>query len=1183
MALISPGVEIQVFDDSAYASAATGTVPLIIIATAQDKNNITNTGIAAGTTKANAGKLAIVGSQRELATLYGAPYFERTSSNTPVHGGERNEYGLMSAYSLLGISNRVMAVRADIDTAQLQGTATRPVGKPVDGIYWLDTASTSWGLFGWNAGTQSFAAITPTVYTSATYLTGTAPSQTPSTAYGNIGDYAVVATAAVAGVATDPTVFYKTRTNTWVIVGSTAWQAAVPTVVSTVANPTLTTGNLVLNGITVAASGTSLGTLATAINTAAITGVTAATVGGFLEIYVTSAAKSLGSAGAVDGKLVISSSTIAVGSATGLAAIGLVPGSYNSPTTTFSAHTSVPRWRANDTVDPSWGVGTTYGIADRVLYTDGNTYVSIQASNTGNTPNTTPLFWLPVSKPSARPSGSVWVKTNAVNLGANLVLSKYNLSLNTFNQISTPLYANDQSAVAGLDISGGKLIPTGSIYTQFNTANDGTVRYKLFRRNSTWPTTVTGSVTAPTLVASDAFTIQVSNSGSSALTPATAYTITLPATPAVSDIVTLINAAGIPNLSAASVSGALSLTHALGGVIVLKNTTNTPLTALGITTSTSGVRTGTNSDLIVSNWAALTISNFTAQDVKPSQEPDDGTLWYYSTYSEVDIMIHDGTASKTAWKGYRTITSDARGFDLTKTDPNGVIISASKPINQSDGFTPVALGDLWLDTSDLENYPKISRWQTVAGVNRWVQIDNSDQTSEAGIEFADARWDTSGTTDVVTGTLVTTKSLLLSNYLDIDAPDATAYPRGTLLFNTRRSGYNVKKYRYNYFNSALFSFDNWSGTNTYAVNDRVIFTDGNIYRCTAGVTSAVTPPSDTTHWVKLKNSTWVTAAGNRIDGSPYMGHRSVRALVVAALKSAIDVSTEIREEQREFTLIACPGYPELIPNMVALNNDRRNTAFVIGDTSMRLAPVGTELQNWSEGKSSGNMYDEALRTSDNYLAVYYPSALFNDLTGYTIAVPPSHMALRSIVHSDNVSYPWFAPAGTKRGLVDNASSLGYINPATGEFTTFGMSVGIRDTLYETKINPITFLPGVGITVYGQKTRCPISSAFDRINVARLIAYIRGRVDKLARPFIFEPNDKITRDQLKQIVEQMLNDLTAKRALYDYLVVCDTTNNTPVRIDRNELYLDIAIEPVKAVEFIYIPLRIKNTGSITSNF
>jgi hypothetical protein len=520
---------------------------------------------------------------------------------------------------------------------------------------------------------------------------------------------------------------------------------------------------------------------------------------------------------------------------------------------------------------------------------------------------------------------------------------------------------------------------------------------------------------------------------------------------------------------------------------------------------------------------------------------------------------------------------------LTLTDPNGVIVSASKPTTQSDGATALALGDLWLDTSDLENYPKLSRWQTVTGVNRWVQIDNSNQTTETGIVFADARWDTDGTTNTITGNLVTTKTLLTSSYLDIDAPDATAYPRGTLLFNTRRSGYNVKQFKANYFNSTDFAFNTWSGTTSYVLGDRVVYTNGKIYRCILAVTSTTTPPNDPTHWVELATNSWVNAAGNRTDGSPYMGHRAVRALVVEALKSAIDTSTEIREEQREFTLIACPGYPELIPNMVALNNDRRNTAFIIGDTSMHLPPTGTELQNWSEGTSSGTMYDEALRTSDNYLAVYYPSALYNDLTGNTIAVPPSHMALRTIVHSDDISYPWFAPAGTQRGLVDNASSLGYIDSTTGEFVTFGMSEGIRDTLYETKINPITYLPGTGITVYGQKTRSATTSAFDRINVARLVAYIRDRVAKLSRSFIFEPNDKITRDQLKQLVEQLLNDLVAKRALYDFLVVCDTTNNTPVRIDRNELYLDIAIEPVKAVEFIYIPLRIKNTGAITSNF
>jgi phage tail sheath protein FI len=81
--------------------------------------------------------------------------------------------------------------------------------------------------------------------------------------------------------------------------------------------------------------------------------------------------------------------------------------------------------------------------------------------------------------------------------------------------------------------------------------------------------------------------------------------------------------------------------------------------------------------------------------------------------------------------------------------------------------------------------------------------------------------------------------------------------------------------------------------------------------------------------------------------------------------------------------------------------------------------------------------------------------------------------------------------------------------------------------------------------------------------------------------MFEPNDKITRDEIKQATESLLLELVGQRALYDFLVVCDDTNNTSARIDRNELYVDVAIEPVKSVEFIYIPLRLKNTGEIAT--
>jgi phage tail sheath protein FI len=186
--------------------------------------------------------------------------------------------------------------------------------------------------------------------------------------------------------------------------------------------------------------------------------------------------------------------------------------------------------------------------------------------------------------------------------------------------------------------------------------------------------------------------------------------------------------------------------------------------------------------------------------------------------------------------------------------------------------------------------------------------------------------------------------------------------------------------------------------------------------------------------------------------------------------------------------------------------------------------------------------------------------------------------LRTIALSDNVSYPWFAPAGTRRGGATNVSSVGYVT-AEGEFQPVALNNGQRDTLASINVNPITYIGGVGLVAYGQKTRQLVASAMDRINVARLVIYLRYQLNALAKPFIFEPNDTITRNEIKQQVEKLMLELTGQRALYDYLVVCDTSNNTPARIDRNELHVDIAIEPVKAVEFIYIPLRLENTGAI----
>jgi hypothetical protein len=415
--------------------------------------------------------------------------------------------------------------------------------------------------------------------------------------------------------------------------------------------------------------------------------------------------------------------------------------------------------------------------------------------------------------------------------------------------------------------------------------------------------------------------------------------------------------------------------------------------------------------------------------------------------------------------------------------------------------------------------------------------------------------------------------LLTSDYTDLDCPDPQLYPRGILLFNTRRSGYNVKRWVGDYFNYASYNsvMSVYAAGTTYAVGSRVVYGSA-LYVAIASTTGNL--PTNTTYWSVLQSGSWVTASGNKTNGAMYAGHQAQRAMIVEAIKSAVDSNTQIREDQFQYNLLAAPGYPEAISNMVALNNDRANTAFVIGDTPMTLSTNVVGLTNWSNGVTEGG-----LTTADPYLAVYYPSGLSNDAQGNTIMVPPSHMALRTYIHNDNLAYQWFAPAGTRRGLVDNTTDLGYLDTVTGEFQRTGISQSMRDSLYTININPITIITGTGIVVWGQKTRNPVSSAMDRVNVARLVNYIRTILSTVSNGFLFEPNDKITRDQIKVIIESTLNDLVAKRGIYDYLVVCDTSNNTSDRIARNELYVDIAIEPMKGVEFIYIPIRLLNPGSI----
>ena len=988
--LSSPGVSVTVIDESFYTPAAPGTTPLIIVASAENKENGSGTGTAPGTLASNAGKVYLLTSQKDLADTFGTPVFKTDASNNPVHAGEQNEYGLQAAYSYLGVSNRVFAVRADIDLGQLDAAAAAPSGDPVNGTWWIDVGSTLFGIFEWNAspatvtGGQKFANKVPLVITDATKLSSGAPKNS----IGAKGSYAVVATTTLMKL------YFKNDAGEWVEVGSQEW----------------------------------------------------------IDSF--------------DG----------------------------TPSLAVQPHTSVPQWKD--------------GAVDEAI------------------------------------TGSVWVKTTDPNQGAKWRVKRWSSATNAWETIAAPIYKTNAEAIKGLDSAGGGAnLSTNSIYVRTNDLeNDPLVaNFKVYKRKAVGATTVTSSSIGATTFTTGTNDFQLQETLTGSATFDTAKTITFVAaaagpTKAAADaeaIATAINAAGFVNIVAdINNSNQLVVTHKLGGEIKFIDGTFTPLdkifTAYNIETGTGTVNLYaapvdvTTYDFVATLWERL-YAVISAD--APSETPPDGRLWYSSVVDEIDIMIHDGTN----WVGYANGTVD--------TDPAGPQISATAPTTQSDG-TALVEGDLWISTADIENFPMIYKRVNA----KWSLLDNSDQTTEDGVLFRDARWADNGLASEASSIV----DLLSSDYLDPDAPDPALYPQGMLLWNLRRSGFNVKQFKENYIDI-----------------------------------NAENPRAGDESMADYYPHRWVSVAANQENGAGTFGRHAQRRVVVQALQALVNANQQIRdEESRVFNLIACPGYPELIGEMINLNYDRGLTAFVVGDSPARLASDATSLLAWGTNQALAlEDNDQGLVSSDEYLGIFYPWGYTSDNLGNNVVVPPSHMMLRTIALSDNVAYPWFAPAGTRRGGITNATAVGYVDSLTGEFQSVALNTGQRDTLASIKVNPLTFITGTGLVNYGQYTRARNASSLDRINVARLVIYLRRQLSILAKPYIFEPNDTITRNEIRQAAESLMLELVGQRALYDYLVVCDTSNNTPSRIDRNELYLDIAIEPVKAVEFIYIPLRLKNTGEI----
>ena len=441
MALVSPGVQVSVIDESFYTPAEPGTVPMIFVASAQDKINSSGTGTAQGTLAANAGKVFLMTSQRELAETFGDPVFKTDANNNPIHGGETNEYGLQAAYSYLGVANRAFVVRADVDLGQLEASASVPTANPPAGTYWLDSSTTKWGIMEWSSaskanGGQIFTSKTPIVVTKATDLASgdAAVGGAPKTAVGQTGDYAIVATN------TSNELFRKDNSGAWRLVGSQAWTGSIPTAEGTVSNPTTNGITMQINGSPVTGGG-DLDATVTAINLANIPGITAVNIDNRLHLFDDNTSGNGG---------------ITIVEGTGLAlATGLLTGAkYNNPVVAIDPHTSVPQWKG-----------------------------------------------VPGTDAGAQATKSLWIKITEPNGGARFRIKKFNGSTNLFEEISAPVYKTATSALFNLDRAGGGVnLAVGSLYVNADNGTDQ-VDYIVFRRENSGNSIATGGIVTSSGVA----------------------------------------------------------------------------------------------------------------------------------------------------------------------------------------------------------------------------------------------------------------------------------------------------------------------------------------------------------------------------------------------------------------------------------------------------------------------------------------------------------------------------------------------------------------------------------------------------------------------------------------------------------------------------------------------------------
>jgi hypothetical protein len=276
-------------------------------------------------------------------------------------------------------------------------------------------------------------------------------------------------------------------------------------------------------------------------------------------------------------------------------------------------------------------------------------------------------------------------------------------------------------------------------------------------------------------------------------------------------------------------------------------------------------------------------------------------------------------------------------------------------------------------------------------------------------------------------------------------------------------------------------------------------------------------------------------------------------------------------EQTDIDTVAVPGGTStvVIEALINLCAMYRQDCFAIIDPPSGMTPL--EVVQWQNGQHDLNN----VRFDSDFAALYWPWIIYRDTyNGLDVAIPPSCGVVTAFARSDNLSFPWFAPAGLTRGVIPGVIGLAMI-PTLAE----------KDLMYGNgnAINPIVkYVGNDNYLIWGQKTLQRTPTALDRVNVRRMLFYIEKQIRSQARSLLFEPHTEQLRNKFVNIATGILQTVKVNSGVYDYTIKCDEDLNTPNVIDRNELRAQIGLQPTRSTEFIFVEFSLHRTGSFSES-